>query len=206
MLAAAISPATLGIVVLILATVERPRPSATAFFAGFAVPLVVLSIVGLLVLNGARSSFDENSSGFGWIDVAMGVLLLITAFVSVLRQGDIDAERQRLSHAPVAAFFGFGVIMMFSSLNTLAVAISLLHKIAVADISAFERAIALALSDLAILLPIVIPIVLYVAAPGLAGRVLPAIRRGVDDHGVTVGAILFTLIGIYLLRQGLSHV
>lgn len=204
-LAAAISPATIGIAVLILATAERPVLRASAFAAGFALLLVAASVGGLLALRGASSSVDEGSPAFAWIDIAMGAVLLVASAVSLIRQGEIGAQQERLRAAPIALYFGLGMVMMLSNLNTLAVAVSILHEIAIADVSAFERVLTLAVTDLVILLPVFVPIVLCIAAPRTAERVLPAIRRAVDRYGVRVGIVVFTAIGIYLLIEGISH-
>ena len=205
MLAAAVSPATIGIVVLILATAEQPLRRATAFAAGFAALLVPLSVVGLVLLRGARDSLDAGSPLFAWIDIGMGAALLVVTAVSLFRQGDVETQEERLRGAPLAVYFGVGLAMMIGNLNTLAVAVSLLHEIAIADVTGFERFLTLALTDAIIMLPIVAPILLCMAAPRTADRVLPVIRRGVDRYGVRVGVVVFTGIAIYLLIEGISH-
>ena len=204
-LAAAISPATIGIVVLILATAEQPVRRALAFTAGFALLLVPLSVAGLLAFSDARSSVDPGSPLFAWIDISMGAVLLVVSGVSLTRASSIDDAQRRLRGAPVAAYFGFGMVMMLSNLNTLAVAVSMLHEIAIADVSTFERGLTLAIVDAAILLPVLAPIALVALAPSAAERVLPKIRAGVDRYGVRVGVLVFTAIAIYLLIQGFSH-
>ncbi len=204
-LAAAISPATIGIVVLILATAEQPIRRALAFAAGFALLLVPLSVAGLLAFSGARSSVDPGSPLFAWIDIAMGVVLLAVSAVSLTRTSSIDSAQQRLRGAPIAAYAGFGMVMMLSNLNTLAVAVSMLHEIAIGDISAFERGLTLAIVDAVILLPVIAPIAFVALAPDAADRILPKIRAGVDRYGVKVGVAVFTGIAIYLLIQGISH-
>ena len=95
--------------------------------------------------------------------------------------------------------------MMIGNLNTLAVAVSLLHEIAIADITTFERCLTLWIVDTIILAPLVLPITLVAIAPRTADRVLPAIRSGVDRYGVQVGVVVFTGIAIYLLIEGISH-
>ena len=97
------------------------------------------------------------------------------------------------------------MVMMLSNLNTLAVAVSMLHEIAIADVTSFERGLTLAIVDAVILLPVVAPIALVALAPGTAGRVLPKIRDGVDRYGVRVGIVVFTGIAIYLLIEGIGH-
>jgi hypothetical protein len=202
-LAAAISPATIGIVILILATTERPVLRATAFAAGFALVLIPASVAGLVLLRGARTSLDEGSPLFAWIDISMGALLLAVTAVSLFRQGDVGAAEERVRGANPAAFLVLGIAMMIGNLNTLAVAVPMLHEIAIAEVSSFERGLALALSDLVILLPVLAPIAVCAAAPRAADRALPPIRRAVDGYGVRVGVVVFTAIGVYLLVKGL---
>lgn len=90
------------------------------------------------------------------------------------------------------------MVMMLSNLNTLAVAVAvaMLHEIAIADVSTFERAFTLAVVDAVILLPVIAPIALVAIAPSAADRVLPKIRAGVDRYGVRVGVAVFTMIAI----------
>jgi hypothetical protein len=204
-LAAAISPATIGIVVLILATADEPLRRALAFTAGFALLLVPLSVVGLLAFSGARSSVDPGSPLFAWIDISMGVVLLVVSGVSLTRASAIEGAQKRLRGAPVAAYFGFGMVMMLSNLNTLAVAVAMLHEIAIADVASFQRGLTLAIVDAVILLPVIAPIALVALAPSAAERVLPKIRAGVDRYGVRVGALVFAAIAVYLLIEGFSH-
>jgi hypothetical protein len=202
-LAAAISPATIGIVILILATTERPVLRASAFAAGFALVLVPATVIGLILLRGARESLDEGSPLFAWIDISMGAALLVVTAVSLTRQGDVGAAEERVRTVRPAAFLILGMAMMFGNLNSLAVGVPMLHEIAIAEVSSFERGLALALSDLVILLPVVAPIAIVAAAPHAAHRVLPRIRRAVDRYGFRVGVVVFTAIGLYLLVKGL---
>ncbi|MGZ5359800.1 MAG: GAP family protein [Solirubrobacterales bacterium] len=205
-LAAAVNPATIGIVVLVLATAERPLMRAGAFAAGFAFLLVAASAAGLIALTRIGGGVDAGSPALGWVDIGMAAVCLVSAAVSLTRQGDIAAQQERLRGAPLPAFFGLGMVMMLSSLNSLAVSVSLLHRIAAADVSGAERALALAFADTVILIPVLAPIALAVLAPGLAGSVLPRVRAGVDRYGVRVGAAVFVAIGIYLIAEGIQRV
>lgn len=204
-LAAAVNPATIGIVVLVLATAERPLIRASAFAAGFGLTLIAASAAGLLAFVHVGGGVDGESPLLGWIDVGLGVLLLASAAASLTRQSTLAGQQERLRGAPVAAYVGLGVVMMFSSLNSLAVSVSLLHRIAVADVSSGERALALAFTDAVILIPVLAPIALVALSPARAERVLPRIRAGVDRYGVKAGVVVFAAIGVYLLAEGITR-
>lgn len=117
-LAAAISPATIGIVILILATTERPVLRAGVFAVGFAVVLVALSVAGLVLLRGARDSLDEGSPLFAWIDISMGAALLVITAVSLSCQGDVGAAEERVRTVSPAAFLILGMAMMIDALQS----------------------------------------------------------------------------------------
>jgi hypothetical protein len=168
--------------------------------------LIAASAGGLIALTSIGGGVDTDSPALGWVDIGLGAALLVSSAVSLTRQGDLAAQQEKLRGAPVPAFFGLGGVMMLSSLNSLAVSVSLLHRIAVADVSGFERALALAFTDAFILIPIIAPIALLALAPSLGERVLPRIRAGVDRYGVKVGVVVFVAIGVYLLVEGISRV
>lgn len=148
---------------------------------------------------------DAGSPAFAWIDIGAGVVLLIASLASLTRTSSLEDAQQRLRGAPVAAYFGFGIVMMLTNLNTVAVAVSMLHEIAIADVTTVERYLTIGIVDAIILIPILAPIALVAIAPDAAGRILPKIRTGVDRYGVKVGAILFMAIAIYLIAEGISH-
>lgn len=168
--------------------------------------LIAASAGGLIALTHIGGGVDTDSPALGWVDIGLGVALLVSSAVSLMRQGDLAEQQEKLRRAPVPAFFGLGGVMMLSSLNSLAVSVSLLHRIAVADVSGLERALALAFTDAFILIPVIAPIALLALAPSLGGRVLPRIRAGVDRYGVKVGVVVFVAIGVYLLVEGISRV
>ena len=95
--------------------------------------------------------------------------------------------------------------MMLSNLNTLAVAVSMLHEIAIADVTSFERGLTLGDRRRGDPPPDPHPDRDRRPRPPTADRILPKIRAGVDRYGVKVGIVVFTAIAIYLLIEGISH-
>ena len=94
---------------------------------------------------------------------------------------------------------------MVTNASALAAYAPLLREIAVADVSRFNRGVALALSDVVIIAPIVAPVVICLLAPRSSKRILAALRGGLDRHGRAVAIATFAAIGLFLLVRGFAR-
>jgi hypothetical protein len=205
MLAAASNPAVIGIVVLTLTSADRPLARAGAFVAGFGVVLAAVLAVAFAFFKGSRETFGPGGSLFAWLDVALGAGMLVFAAVTWARRGSATDPSKLLGRVSPAAFFGVGAIFMITDTSAVVALVPLLREVAVAHVSAVERAIALVTTWVVVILPIAAPVLIYVLAPRSAERALGAIRRWLDRYGYLVAVAVFAAIGAYLLVRGISR-
>ena len=205
MLAAAASPAVVGIVVLLLTARERPVARAGAFAIGFCLVLIALGIAGLILFSHSRETFGPGGTLFAWVDVAVGAGLLAFAVVTYMRREHPTSQNRIVERVGPGACFGLGAIFMATNASALAAYAPLLREIAVADVSRFNRGVALALSDLVIIAPIAAPVVICLLAPRSSKRILAALRSGLDRHGTAVAIVTFAAIGLFLLVRGVAR-
>jgi hypothetical protein len=180
MLAAAANPAVVGIVVLMLTTSDRPLARAGAFVIGFAAVLVAAGIAGLILFSGSRETVGPG--------------------------GRPPNQSRLLERVGPDAFFAVGAIFMITNASALAAYAPLLREIAIADVTRFQRGLALAISDLVILMPIAAPIVIRLLAPRSSQRILSALRSRLDRYGSVIAIAVFGAIGIFLLIRGITRV
>jgi hypothetical protein len=205
MLAAASNPAVIGIVVLSLTSADRPLARAGSFVAGFAVVLAVVGIAAFAFFKGSRETFGPGGSLFAWLDIALGAGMLLLAGVTWARRDSGSDPSRLLGRVSPAAFFGVGAVFMISDASALVALVPLLREVAVADVTSFERAVALAITWIVVVLPIAAPVLIYVLAPRSSERALAAIRRWLDRYGYLVAIAVFGAIGIYLLARGIHR-
>jgi hypothetical protein len=205
MVAAASNPAVIGIVVLTLTSADRPLARAGAFVAGFAVVLGAVGIAGFAFFKGSRETFGPGGSLFEWLDIALGAGMLVFAAVTWARRNSGSDPSRLLARVSPAAFFGVGAIFMISDASALVALVPLLRDVAVADVSALERTIALTVTWVVVILPIAAPVLICVVAPRASDRVLGAIRRWLDRYGYLVAVAVFVAIGVYLLARGIHR-
>ena len=205
MLAAASNPAVVGIVVLALTSAHRPLARAVSFVAGFAVVLALVALAGFAFFKGSRETFGPGGSLFAWLDIALGAGMLGLAGLTWARRGSGSDPSRLLGRVSPAAFFGVGAVFMISDASALVALVPLLRDVAVADVSSVERVIALAITWVVVVLPIAVPVLIYVAAPRSAERAVAAIRRWLDRYGYLVAVGVFVAIGCYLMVRGIEH-
>lgn len=205
MLAAASNPAVIGIVVLMLTSPDRPLARAGAFVAGFGVLLVGLGIAGLAFFSSSRETFGPGGSLFAWLDLVLGAGMLALAGVAYLRRNAPTTQSSLLERVSPPAYFAVGAIFMITNASALVAYGPLLREISIADVSRFERGLALAISDLVIIAPIAAPLLICVLAPHSSQRALAAIRRGLDRYGWMIAIAVFGAIGGYLLIRGITR-
>lgn len=202
MLAAAANPAVVGIVVLMLTAADRPLARAGAFVIGFGVVLVAVGIAGVIFFSSSRETFGPGGSLFAWVDIVVGAGLLVFAAVTYVRRDAPASQSRLLERVGPGAFFAVGAIFMITNASALAAYGPLLREIAIADVSRFERGIALTISDLVIIAPIAAPILICVVAPRSSQRILASLRSGLDRYGWMIAIGVFGAIGTFLLVRG----
>jgi hypothetical protein len=203
MLAAAANPVVITMVVLVLTAPDRPLARASAFFAGFAAVLLVGGLIGLGVFHNHKETFGPGGTLYAWIDIGFGLLMLGAAVLTWVRRGSGDAASRLIGKIGPAACFGLGAVMMATDTSAIAAYVPILHEISNSGLDRADRVTALVISDLVILAPIFVPILIALVAPQSADRALGAIRGFLDRHGATIAAFVFTALGCLLVVRGI---
>lgn len=209
-LGAAISPAVLIVAVLLLASPRSPRIRTALFCLGGAVTLIAIGIVGLAVLGATEPDPGHTDTVGAWVDTVAGVTLVVLGARLLLvrhrtageRHGH-DAERTQAGGRPVWTAFPIGVVMMLTNSSSLALYVPILKDLSRADVSGPGRIGALAIVDLVILLPALVPLVLTIVAPGPAGRALTKVRDVATRYARALSGAVFLVLGIYLAWRGI---
>jgi hypothetical protein len=202
MLAAASNPAVVGIVVLLLASTQRPLARAAAFVAGFGAVLGAVCIFGLVVFKAGRETFGPHGALFAWLDIVLGFGMLGLAVVTWMRRGSPSDQSRLLESRGPAAFFALGGVFMITDASALIALVPLLREVAVAHVSALERGIAVMITFAVVISPIAAPLAICALAPRSSERVLGVLRRGIDRYGYLVAIAVLAAIGLYLVVRG----
>jgi hypothetical protein len=188
-----------------LTSADRPLARAGAFVAGFGGVLVVVGLVGLWFFKGSRETFGPGGSLFAWLDIALGAGMLVFAVITWVKRDSASGQNRLIERVGPGAFVAVGAIFMITDASALVALGPLLREIAIAHVSSFERGAALVLTYLVVILPIALPIAIYLVAPRSSQRILAAMRRGLDRYGYLLAIAVFLAIGTYLLVRGFTR-
>lgn len=212
---AAISPVILMAVVAILGG-PRAIPRAVAFTVGVAAITIAVSALGLLLIetSGHRHHGPSHPGPLATptAHAVIGALLLLVG-VLLLRprppraQGVHESRLGRLmadEHTPLWDFGVVGAISMLTNASTLVLLLAVLHEVARAQVSLVDRALALALTDLIILLPALIPLGVAALGGDRAAGLVARMGRLMTEHGRVVIGVLLLAFGLQDLLEGLA--
>ena len=205
---AAVSPAVLTVGVLILCSPRRPVARGTFFALGSVTVLVVLTLLGLTVLDrfSAHHASATQRAVTDGVDVTLGVVLLALALRTALRPRDPTAHaqaKQPTDHGGLATAYSLGIVMMLTNVSTIVLYIPAMRDIGRADVSQADKVVAVLVVLMIVSLPATLPLLLRVVAPGPSQRALTRLDAAITRHRRTIVCIVEVVFGVYLIVKGI---
>lgn len=206
----AISPIPIIAVVLMLTT-PRARANGPAFLVGW---LLGLGIVGAVVLALAgpagASQSGKPASWVSWVEIALGVLLLLVAlrqFRGRPRDGE-DAQMPKWMGAidkfkPLTAL-GFAAVLAGANPKNLLLAVAGAAAIAQTGISGAQQAIAYLVFALIATTGVAAPVVIYFAMGERSQGMLTKLKDWMSRNNAVIMSVLCLIIAAKLIGDGIS--
>ena len=206
----AVSPLPIIAIILLLAT-PRGRANGSLFAVGWLVGLSVLGAVVLLLAGPADPSDDGQPAAWtGWLQVLLGVLLLLLAARQWRARPAEGAEPEMpkwmagLDRLRPGQALGLGALLSAVNPKNGGLTIAAAASIAGAGLAAGQQAVALAVFVLVGSAGVLAPLVLYLAAGEGAARTLDSWKTWAGDHNAAIMAVLFLVFGLKLLGDGIA--
>ena len=207
----ALSPTALLVVAVYLGS-ANPKRTAACYLAGAVLVSTVMAVVALVVLRGAGLSHPGDRTARYGLRLGLGLLLATCAFVvearrrrrrlALLQEGRRQATggiMSRLTASPTpASAFSAGVLVFAPGVTFLAA----LQVIATARAGIGLTVVGTAVIIIIDLLLAWLPLVLYLAAPGLTEHRLKAFNGWLRAHGSTLLAGALAVAGAILVVDG----
>ncbi|MFI6853712.1 GAP family protein [Streptomyces sp. NPDC050416] len=133
-----------------------------------------------------------------------GVLLLLLAVRTALRPAPGTSHRHRrraVTRPGACALLGAG--LMAVNFSSLALFVPAVKEIALAaSVSTTDQAVVLAITVVLALLPVLVPLVLYLMVPAQAQSVLTPLLTAAKRHSRAIGVVICLVFGVYLTVKG----
>jgi len=205
----ALSPLPIIAVILMLGT-PKAKTNGPAFALGWVAGLVIVSVVVVLVASGSDDPDSGAATGANWVQVVIGVLFLALAvrqWKKRPRAGEI-AEMPKWMSAidqfTAGKSLGLGAVLSGANPKNLALTLSAAATIAQAGLSGGDTAIAIAVFVIIGSLTVAGPVLFYVFAADKAAGPLDSIKQFMSDHNAVIMMVLFVVLGVKILGQGLG--
>lgn len=204
----AFSPTKLAISILYLSGHVAPVLRAIAFLLGNTMVIggvATLTFAGGSALLGSSSTVPPTAGD--WLDMAVGVALLVLGGYGLARPGSVGPDalgvgssdlRPRLGRA-----FVFGAAYGFVAFGRLLVIAAGGSWIARSPIGLTGQVVLLAVMLVVAQMPLWLPIVVHVFAPSRMERIQGFADRGVQQIGGRTGAAIITCVGGLLVVSNL---
>lgn len=205
----ALSPVPIVAVILMLGT-PKARRNGPAFALGWVAGLVVVSAVVLLVTGGADDADSATATSVNWVQVALGVLLLVMAarqWGKRPRPGQeptMPAWMSTIDTFGAGRSLGLGAVLSAANPKNLALTAAAAASIAQTGVSGGQSAVAVAVFVVIASLTVVGPVVFYVAATDRAAGPLTALKDLMAQHNAVIMMVVLVVLGAKVLGQGLG--
>jgi len=206
-LASAVSPATLAVSLVLLGAKSHPRLKAFAYLLGGAVVAGMLTVLGLLLAGGESTSDVPHSHAV--IDIVLGAILAVLGIVALAVKPRKDGGAlSRLDSKPprrqIAACGMMGLLAMGLNVSSQVPFIAAVREVGRSAVSVSLKAVALGIACVLLLLPMILPLAMYLVASGAAARILTPVSAAATKYGRYVIAAICLIIGAVFIRDGVA--
>ncbi|HEV2971380.1 MAG TPA: GAP family protein [Pirellulales bacterium] len=206
-LASAVSPASLAVSLVLLGGKIRPRMKAFAYLLGGALVALAFTLFGLLLASGPSPATGPHAHAV--IDAVLGSLLLALSVVALaikpskdgrdLSGLDSQSERRQLGTCAL-----MGLLAMGLNVSSLVPFLAAVREVGRAVVSMEVKGIALGVAWLLLLLPMILPLVIYLIAPKAAARILTPVSIAATKYGRYLVAAICLILGSVFIWEGIK--
>ena len=203
----ALSVVPILIVILLLGTKDGFH-KALNYVLGYTGVFLVIGLVVLSLSQGIDPESGEASAVVSTIYLVLGVLFLIMAAKNIFKHPDPDAPPPKwitgLSKISPAKSFGIGAALAGLNIKNVAIYISALSIIILADQDQLTSFILFLLLVLVFCSTVIIPVVIYKTMPEKSRGMLFSMQKWLEKNNRTISIALLLIFGLIFLKKGLQ--
>ncbi|NYB52672.1 MAG: GAP family protein [Methanobacteriaceae archaeon] len=211
--AAAVSPVTFSIFLVIMSMAKKPKLAGFSFYLGAIVVLLVTVFMGIFLGQKLSSSGLTDPATMTAIDLFLGAVLILLGIRNFAAKGD-NKGGNMLKHLQIDEnagtfrqffkYFIIGIVAFIMNFSTAIFVLGVGRSIGVANSGLSNDTIAVIILILIALLIIEVPLLFFVILPEKAHAVLGPVDKWINNHGNIVTGLFCIFIGIFVIYSGLQ--
>lgn len=198
-----LSPGLFAGTVFLLSSKIKPLLKSFAFLLGNVFTLGVLLFIGYSVgtfVNGG----GNGSPTISYFDLGFGVLLLFFAYKAWRYDSDDSRKIRKEEKVPkLWLLFGIGFLVSITNFDAETLYLISMNEIFESGSAVIKDVLLVLYSSIMILLPILLPVFLYILFPDSSKKALEKINIFLKRYGRIMVVILFVLLGMWFLYKGI---
>lgn len=211
--AAAVSPVTLSIFLVIMSMTEKPRLAGLSFYMGAIVVLLITVVIGIFLGQKLSVSGHADPTTMAAIDIFLGAVLFLLGFRNIVSkdQGKNKNILNRLQVDPKTGalrqftkYFSIGIIAFLMNFSTAIFVLAAGRAIGVANSGLTNDTTSVLILILITLVIIEIPLIFFILLPDKAHKILNLVNEWISNHGNLVTGIFCIAIGFFVVYSGLG--
>ena len=206
----AVSPVILGVTLTLLARKDHLAKRTTAYLSGAILVVVILATVGSAIGSGTMTIKRTHSWASVAVDFAVGLVLvgfgIKSAFEKPPQRSQGIPGNDAMASAQLGKWFLLGFFLNITNFDAVILNVTAIKEIFQAGVPLSEEVLLTVICDVLLLLPIVLPVSVYVAAPTAAEKVLRPVAAASEKYGKYLVMTILLAFGAYLLLKGLEAV
>ncbi|VVB58630.1 Sap, sulfolipid-1-addressing protein [Candidatus Anstonella stagnisolia] len=204
-IASTLSPGILAIALALLSGKHYPMKRSLAFLAGMLPTVLIIAAAGAGLFAFTSASRDSQTSAY--IDLAIGALFLLFAILPWVWKGkDASASQIKEAAAPsqhLGRWFLVGFVATITNFDAVLLYFTEVKEIANSSALFLSKLLLSALGALFFLLPALLPILVAIAYPKKAEKMLKPVRALMEKYGNYLVSLIMLAFGAYFLYR--SH-
>ncbi|MBI4814009.1 MAG: GAP family protein [Methanobacterium sp.] len=211
--AAAVSPVTLSIFLVIMSMAKKPRLAGFSFYLGAIVVLLLTVLIGIFLGQKLSVSGHADPITMAAIDIFLGAVLFLLGFrnivnpehgksTNILNRLQVDPKTSQLHQ--FIKYFSIGIIAFLMNFSTAIFILAAGRAVGVANAGLTNDTTSILLLILITLLIIEIPLLFFIILPDKAHEVMNPVNEWISHHGNLVTGIFCIAIGFFVVYSGLG--
>ncbi len=201
-LAATLSPGILALAIILLSSKVHPKARTFSLLCGTLIVAVIIAVLGFILGNNVTPGTEPTITS-AVIDTIFG-LVFVYYGIKILLSKERKVKPKESEGYQFFKWFAIGIAISATNFDAVFLSFAAAKEVGDAVINYFDKIMLLAVNVLFFVLPIVLPLALYLIFPKFAGRILEKINRVVLKYNRYILFLMFVIFGIYFLSKGLG--
>ena len=203
--ASTMSPVVFGIAVALLAGKVHQIKRTLAFFLGAIITVIILALIGSFLGGGGADAGIKAFHPSASMDLVLGVLFIAFGIMSVRPSKEKGPKVEKEGgKAGLAKWFVVGFLTNILNFDAVLLNITAVKEVFQSGIAFGQEIAVTVLCDLFFLLPVLLPLAVYLVYPEKAKKVLEPLGVLMKKYGGYIVMAIFFVFGGYFIMRGMG--